>query len=104
MQLQINRPAIHWSLIPILALALFGQEPSKRGVTITPIPPEPIAVGTCTSSTFGYLEWNGKRTGFTEAEFGHMLMPALRQGDVLTIYPPTKSGTFVNSECHGTAK
>jgi hypothetical protein len=90
-------PVIRAALaVSALVLVLFGQEPTKPKVTIKGIPSEPIAAGTCTSSTFGYLEWNGKRTDFTETEFGHMILPALRQGYVMTIYPPTKRGIFVN--------
>jgi hypothetical protein len=73
-------------------------------MTITGAPSEPIATGSCTSTTFGYLELNGKSTDFTDAEFGQMIMSALRQGYVLTIYPPTKRGIFVNQECHPALK
>jgi hypothetical protein len=93
--------AVRFGLISGLSAILLAQQPSKpTGYTIEITPPEPIAVGACASSTFGYLELNGKRTDFTEAEFGRMILPALRQGYVLTIYPPTKSGIFVNQQCH----
>jgi hypothetical protein len=104
MQPKFLRLAIRLGAVCGLSVVLFAQQPSKPKITITGVPSEPIAAGTCTSSTFGYLDLNGKRSDFTEAEFGKMIMPALRQGYVLTIYPPTKSGTFVNQECHGTSK
>ena len=96
-------------LLPIglvcgLTILLFAQKPQQPKITIVGAPSEPIPTGTCTSSTFGYLELNGKTVEFTDAEFGQMIMPALRQGYVLTIYPPTKRGIFVNQECHNSAR
>lgn len=90
-------------MLGAIAFPPFPQ-PEKPQVTIMGVPSEPTPPGTCTSSTFGYLELNGKRTGFTDAEFGQMILPALRQGYVITIYPPTKRGIFVNQECHSAQK
>jgi hypothetical protein len=84
-----------------LSVLLFSQQASKPKITIAGTPSEPIAVGTCTSSTFGYVELNGRRNGFTDAEFGNAMIAALHQGYVITVYPPTKSGIFVNQECNG---
>lgn len=91
--------------IALVSVALFAvsQQTQKPLMTISVAPPEPIAAGTCTSSTSGYLDLNGK-TEFTEDEFGKMILPALRQGYVLTIYPPTKRGIFINQECHSAKK
>ena len=88
--------------LALAAITLFGQD-KPRVTSIIGVPSEPIATGKCTFSTSGYLEMeNGKTADFTEAELGHMILPALRDGYVLTIYPPTKRGIFVNSECHST--
>lgn len=102
MQSQVKHLAIFAALAGIVVLAV-SQQTSKPTVTIVVSPPEPIAQGSCTTSTFGYLDLNGK-TEFTDVELGKMIMPALRQGYVLTIYPPTKRGIFVNQECHNTTK
>jgi hypothetical protein len=90
-------------LVGIVLLAV-AQQTSKPTMTIAVSPPEPITGGACTTSTFGYLDLNGKTSDFTEEELGKMILPALRQGYVLTIYPPTKRGIFVNQECHGSKK
>jgi hypothetical protein len=83
------------------ATIIAGQQDANRPkIKIAGVPSEPIPAGTCTSSTFGYLELNGKRGDFTNEEFGSMILPALRQGYTLTIYPPTKRGTFVNQDCN----
>ena len=85
----------------ILILAALAQEPTRPKISITGIPPEPIQAGNCTYSTSGYLELaNGKTVDFTDAEFGRMILPALHEGYVITLYPVTKRGIFVNSECH----
>jgi hypothetical protein len=93
--------AIVFILAPFVAAQTPNtQQPTKPQVYAEGIPPEPIAKGTCTYSTFGYLELNGKRTKFTEAEFGQMLLPSLVTGGyVLTIYPATEHGIFVSATC-----
>jgi|ERR1017187_2196810 hypothetical protein len=83
----------------LLAFSLLGQQPNKPTISkITAVPSEPIPKGTCTSSTAGYLEKAG-RTNLTDAEIGKSVFGALRQGYIVTIYPPTKRGIFVNFEC-----
>jgi hypothetical protein len=88
----------------VAAMLLFGQKLQKPSVSVSGAPSEPIPPGTCTSSTFGYLELGGRRAGFTDEDLGKAIQSALRQGYVLTIYPPTKSGIFLNQECHGASK
>ena len=100
MQIRMMRMAIRAGLFYGLSVLLFSQQPSKQNMTIHGSPSEPIATGSCVSTTFGYIELNGKTADFTDAEFGHVISAALRQGYVLTIYPPTKRGVFVNQECH----
>jgi hypothetical protein len=88
----------------VATVLLFAQQPQKPSISISVVPSDPIPPGTCTSSTFGYVELSGRRTGFTDEEFGKAIQSALRQGYVLTIYPPTKRGIFINQECHSAAK
>lgn len=104
MQASIVRLLTRLGFLCGLSFILLAQEPTQPKMTIVGAPPEPIAEGTCTFSTFGYVKLNGKATEFSGAEFGNAVLAALRQGYVLTIYPPTKSGIFVNQECHGTSK
>ena len=94
--MQIDRKYLGY--LALATISLFAQDKPK--VTIKALPSEPIATGNCTFSTSGYLEENGKTADFTDAEFGHMILPALRQGNVVTIYPPTKRGIFASAECH----
>jgi hypothetical protein len=85
--------------LALIVVSLFAQD-KPRIASVTGVPSEPIAPGRCTYSTSGYLEMaNGKKENFTDAEFGHMILPVLRDGYVLTIYPPTKRGIFISSMC-----
>ena len=84
-----------------LAIHLRAQQGTKPSVSITSIkamPGEPIPKGTCTYSTSGYLEKDGKRE-FKDADLGKLIAPALRQGYVITLYPPTKHGIYAYQEC-----
>ena len=80
-----------------------GQESSKPPISkITVLPSEPItSSGSCTASTAGYLEIKG-RTKITKAEIGKFVDSSLRDGYVITIYPETKRGIFVDMECIAT--
>lgn len=101
MQLKVKHLTALAVTLCAFAVILFAQQPgSSSKISITGVPSEPITPGTCTSSTFGYVELNGKRADFSDADFGSAIKSALRQGYVLTIYPPTKSGIFINQECH----
>lgn len=104
MQLKI-KPVVFMAITTACALMLLAQQPKYAKLTsITGIPGEPIAAGTCTTSTSGYLELGGETSGFNDAEFGKAILSALHQGYVITMYPPTKNGIFLNQECHGGAK
>jgi hypothetical protein len=82
-----------------LALTVVAQEPSKPVIaTIKELPSEPILAGTCVSSTAGYLE-KGGRTQLTEEEIGNAVFGALKEGYIVTLYPQSKRGVFVNFEC-----
>lgn len=91
-------------LVCCLAVMLFAQQSdSPNLVSVVPkVPADAIAAakaGVCISTVSGYLELNGKTSSFTDEEFGKMIQPALRQGYVLTIYPPTKRGIWTYQEC-----
>jgi hypothetical protein len=94
-------------LIPCLMLAAItvsGQEFEKpRIAKIITVPSEPVLPGNCDSSTAGYLEIEG-RTTLTEVEIGRTISSYLKDGYILTVYPPTKSGTFINLECPAGSK
>ena len=76
------------------------QQTTKPTIaSISGVPSEPMpTTGNCTSSTSGYLELH-RRTELTEAEIGKFVRSSLQNGYVVTIYPRTKSGIFVNMEC-----
>lgn len=89
----------------LLGLSLFafgahGQEGMKPGVGgITVSPSEPVVpTGTCKSSTSGYLEKNG-RSNLSDKVVGEFLVGYLRGGYIVTVYPATKRGVFVDLEC-----
>ncbi len=79
------------------------QDSSKPSISkITILPSEPVMpTGTCKFSTSGYLEMNGK-TKITKAEIGNFIDSSLHDGYVVTVYPGTKRGIFVNMECTNT--
>jgi hypothetical protein len=81
------------------ALALCAQEPSKPRISsITALPADASPSGNCSASRSGYLETSGKEK-ITEAKLARFVSSNLRDGYVLTIYPETSNGIFVNMEC-----
>lgn len=54
--------------------------------------------GSCAASSSGYLEIDGRRQP-TDAEIGRHVMEALRDGNVITIYPATERGIFETTDC-----
>jgi len=105
MQTRFGHTAVSFAMTCCVAVFLFAQKPpSDPTITIAGVPSDPIPIGTCTSSTFGYVLLDGKRIGFSDAAFGKAVIAALRQGYVLTIYPPTKRGIFISQACHGAGK
>jgi hypothetical protein len=86
------------SLILLLsAISLDSQEtlkPQAQIRKITVLPSEPIEpTGNCKTSTAGYLKKTSK------AEIASFVEPSLQDGYIVTLYPRTKSGIFVNMEC-----
>jgi len=82
------------------AVGLIAQQLDKPQIgSITVLPSDPILPsGNCKVSRAGYLEKKGK-IEMTKAEIGEFVDSSLRDGYVLTIYPQTKNGIFVNMEC-----
>jgi hypothetical protein len=91
--------------LTLTAITLSAQESGRPRIgNITVLPSEPILPsGNCSASRFGYLEKDGK-TKFTEAEIGKFVSSSLRDGYVLTIYPETGRGMFVDMECTADSK
>jgi hypothetical protein len=83
----------------MFSLASFSQEPIKPQIgNVTGIPADATYTGNCKASRAGYLETTGKDK-MTEAKLAKFVSSSLRDGYVLTIYPETKNGIFVNMEC-----
>jgi hypothetical protein len=92
-----------------LVLSVVAQQPTTAILSdVTPVPPSDAAsaalAGSCKFSTSGYLFLNGKDGGFSDSQVGEALMSSLRQGYVITIYPPTKRGIWLNQECRAATK
>jgi hypothetical protein len=86
--------------ILLCVLPLIAQEPNKPQIgNVIALPTEkPVAVGTCAASRSGYLE-KDHRTKMKEAEIAKFVSSSLLDGYIVTIYPESKSGIFVNMEC-----
>ena len=108
MELRMSRLTVCIAVCAFAAILLAQQQPKPNFSSIVAsAPPDALssaASGTCKTTTFGYLDLNGKTEDFTDQELGKMIQPALRQGYVLTIYPPTKRGIWVYQECRSAAK
>ena len=94
----MSRFIFHTSFL-LYALTVSAQQTNKPRInTITAIPGDaPLSSPTCAASRAGYLETNGKK--MTEAEIAKFVSSSLREGYILTIYPESKNGIFVNMEC-----
>jgi hypothetical protein len=93
-------------ILPILALSIsaLAQEPSKpRIADISAVPSDhPVnATGVCTASMSGYL-LNKQGKKMTEPEAGKYLVSSLKDGYVITVYPETEGGIFVDMKCIAT--
>jgi hypothetical protein len=109
MQLSIKAFMTNAAMVCTFAAILIPQQQSKPNIGSVSgnAPTDAIAAaasGGCSTTTFGYLDLKGKTADFTDEEFGKMIQPALRQGYVLTIYPPTKRGVWVYQECRSAAR
>jgi hypothetical protein len=83
------------AIIPLNSQEL--NQPRISNVTV--LPSEPVhPSGNCTMSRSGYLEKNGK-TKIKKAEIGNFVDSSLRDGYIVTIYPESTRGIFVNMEC-----
>jgi len=92
------RGLIGIACLALIAGSLSGQEkPTIAKITVLPSDPV-VPSGTCKSSTAGYVEIRGK-TRLTDVEIGKAVAGYLKDGYIVTVYPATKSGTFVNLDC-----
>ncbi|MGD1073517.1 MAG: hypothetical protein ABSB15_25680 [Bryobacteraceae bacterium] len=98
--MQFIRRVIHCGFVTFVALGVTAQTPTKPSISsVTVLPSEPpIPSGSCTASKAGYLEKDGK-TDISGTETWSMISAYLHDGYVVTVYPQTKRGTFVNLEC-----
>jgi hypothetical protein len=89
--------------IPLFAGA---QQLSKPQIgSVVGIPSDFTPSGKCTSSTQGYLTIpKSGKTKLTEAELGGAVRSSLQNGYVITVYPETANGIFVNMECPAVKK
>jgi hypothetical protein len=89
-----------FSLLAFSAFALFAQEPAKPKISeITVLPSELIQrSGNCKSSTAGYLE-KSRQASMSDKDIGGFVSKSLHDGYIVTVYPATKNGIFVNMEC-----
>jgi hypothetical protein len=90
--------------LALLALAIpvaLAQQASKPQIgKLTGIPSDFAASGNCTSSTQGYLTMpKSGKTKLTDAEIMKFIRSNLQNGYVITIYPETANGVFVDMEC-----
>ena len=86
--------------LALAAITLFGQQftkPRIKSITVAPGEP-PLRTATCKSSSYGLLEING-RYNLTATEIGEYVLADTRTGNILTIYPQSKSGMFVYARC-----
>jgi hypothetical protein len=87
-------------LLLISVAATFAQQPSKPEIGRVEILPSESVVpsGDCKSSTAGYLEQNQP----TDGQIGEFVSKSLQHGYIVTVYPATKRGVFVNIVCTNT--
>jgi hypothetical protein len=93
--MQLSKAALLILAIPVA----FGQQipkPQLSNVAARPSDPMPTSV-TCTASWSGYLQHKGKKV--TDAEISRFVSSSLHDGYVLTMYPETPSGIFVDMVC-----
>jgi hypothetical protein len=86
--------------IALAVPAALAQEPSRpRIADISSMPSDSVkTTGSCKASTSGYLlNKHGKK--MSESEIGKYLVSGLRDGYVITVYPETENGVFVDMKC-----
>ena|ERR1700734_3604729 len=99
---------MQWKRTALLALCvtgLLGQEakrPHLDEITVDVNREAPLHRQTCKHSSFGYLHF-GTRTDLTPSEVGEAILADLADGNVLTVYPQSKSGILVYAGCPLTA-
>jgi hypothetical protein len=91
-------------LCVVAVLTLAAQESNKPHISnIVGIPADAVPSGNCTASWAGYFESTGKNK-MTEAKLAKFVTSSLRDGYILTIYPETRNGIFVDMKCTATKK
>jgi hypothetical protein len=83
-------------ILALLAGGISGQQWHVDSVTVRG--ESPLLPATCKESGYGYLHL-GSRTKLTATEIGDHVLAGIGSGEILTIYPESKSGIFVYGEC-----
>jgi len=97
--MQLLRLAVLAATFPVV----FAQEISKPQIgNIAGVPSDKSFTGDCKASTQGYLEAQKGHLKLSEAEIGKFIQSNLHKGYIITIYPETKDGVFVDMECAAT--
>lgn len=81
-----------------VAIAIAQQVSKPQISDITGVPADAMPSGNCTASRAGYFETTGKNK-MTEAKLAKFVSSSLHDGYVLTIYPETRNGIFVDMKC-----
>jgi len=88
-------------LIVFVGLGAFTQKQLDTTVNVTPLPPENIPSGTCTSGTAGYLgTGKAKETIPTDRQIGEYVRLRLSQGYSVTLYPQASGKIYTVETCH----
>jgi len=93
-------------LLPlILCVAILAAQESKPNIgKITALSTDPpLIAAVCTASRSGYLEKDGK-TKMPETELATFIASSLHDGYIVTVYPESKRGIFVEMECSASTK
>jgi hypothetical protein len=88
------KPLLGLLTVVVMAVAMQSPVGVRR---VSAMPKDLPAKRACTFSTLGYLESEG-RTKLTDEEVGRYVATALRDGYVVTLYPTTERGLFVNAD------
>ena len=90
-------------LSAVLAVVAIAQTDNRSTITVQAVPPEPVPVGTCTSSTASYLVSGSgdKRSDFklSDRQIGEYVRIRMAQGYSLALYPQTSGKIYVVATC-----
>lgn len=89
----------------LACVLMYSRQTESPSISVRISPSDkPLHAATCNASYSGYL--HNTKTGrpvISEDAIGKFIGEQLREGYVLTVYPPTSRGIWVNSDCPTTA-